>query len=74
MLHMQAEVERKLMQMSLLSKENEQLKLKHQVRSEQRPNAYKPYLKTKQNKTNKTQQNKTTSGGLVTLQSKEMSS
>jgi hypothetical protein len=32
MLHMEAEVERKLMQMSLLSKENQQLKLKHQVR------------------------------------------
>jgi hypothetical protein len=32
MLHMEAEVERKLLQMSLLSKENAQLKLKHQVR------------------------------------------
>jgi hypothetical protein len=31
MLHMQAEVERKLLEMSLLSKENQTLKLKHQV-------------------------------------------
>jgi hypothetical protein len=34
MLHMEAEVERKLLEMSLLSKENEALKLKHQVRNE----------------------------------------